>query len=175
MDITFSNKNTIKLNGKSSSIVINPQSEVKADLLLFTSPESPQYETRSFNSPGEYEVLGSMVDGVEIAPENTAYSMVVDDIHVAYLTDIDAQLTDDQLEHMDSVDIMIVSVKDDKSELVNKLVGQIEPRILIPIMESEAELAKIKAEYGKDVEAVDSFKIAKKDLPADSQQLVILK
>jgi hypothetical protein len=175
MDITFSNKDTIKLNGKNSSIVINPQSEVKADLLLFTNPESAQYETRSFNSPGEYEVLGSMVDGVEISPENTCYSLVIDDIHVAYLTEIDAQLTDEQLEHMDSVDILVVNVKDDKAELINKLVGQIEPRILIPIMESEAELAKIKAEYGKDVEAVDSLKIAKKDLPVDNQQLVILK
>jgi hypothetical protein len=175
MDITFSNKDTIKLNGKNSTIVINPQGEVKADLLLFTNPESAQYETRSFNSPGEYEVMGSMVDGVGLSIDNTAYSMVVDDIHVAYLTDAEAILSDDQLEHMDAVDILIISVKDDKSELINKLVGQIEPRILIPIMSSEAELAKIKAEYGKDVEAVDSFKINKKDLPADSQQLVILK
>lgn len=175
MDITFSNKDSIKLNGKTSTIVINPSSEVKADLLLFTNPESPQYETRSFNGPGEYEVLGSMVDGVEIAPGNTAYSLVIDDIHVAYMVGVEAQLTDDQLEHMDSVDILIVKVTDDKSELINKLVGQIEPRILIPIMDSEAELAKIKAEYGKDVEAVDSFKIVKKDLPVDNQQLVILK
>lgn len=175
MDITFSNKDTIKLAGKNTSIVINPGSEVKADLLLFTSPESPQYATRSFNSPGEYEVMGSMVDGVEITSENTAYSLVIDDIHLAYMSGIDAQLSDAQLEHMDAVDILIVKVADDKSELINKLVSQIEPRILIPIMESEAELGKIKAEYGKDVEAVESFKIVKKDLPADSQQLVILK
>ena len=175
MDITFSNKDTIKLNGKNSTIVINPQGEVKADLLLYSKPEAPQGETREFHGPGEYEVMGSMVDGVGLSADNTAYSLVVDDIHVAYLTDAEATLSDDQLEHMDAVDILIVSVKDDKADLVNKLMTQIEPRILIPIMESESELAKIKAEYGKDVEAVDSFKINKKDLPVDSQQLVILK
>ncbi len=175
MDITFSNKDTIKLSGKSSTIVLNPATETKADLLLFSSPESAQYDTRSFNGPGEYEVLGSMVDGVEINPENTAYSLVIDDIHVAYMVGLDAQLSDEQLEHMDSVDILIVAVKDDKAELINKLVGQVEPRILIPIMESATELGKIKAEYGKDVEAVDSFKVTKKDLPVDNQQLVILK
>jgi len=175
MDITFSNKDTIKLNGKSATIVINPASEVKADLLLFSNPESPQYETKSFNGPGEYEVLGSMVDGVEVGPDNTAYSLVIDDIHVAYLANMDSQLTDDQLERMDGVDIMIVSVDSDKAELINKLVGQVEPRILIPMMSSEAELGKIKAEYGKDVEAVESYKVAKKDLPVDTQQLVILK
>ena len=82
MDITFSNKDTIKLSGKSSTIVLNPATETKADLLLFSSPESAQYDTRSFNGPGEYEVLGSMVDGVEINPENTAYSLVIDDIQI---------------------------------------------------------------------------------------------
>jgi hypothetical protein len=76
---------------------------------------------------------------------------------------------------MGGVDILAISVKDDKSDLMNKIITQVEPRILIPIMENEGELTKIKAEFGKDVEPTDKFKIVKKDLPTDSQQLVILK
>jgi hypothetical protein len=36
-------------------------------------------------------------------------------------------------------------------------------------------LAKIKAEFGKDVEVVEKYKVTKKDLPTDSQELVLLK
>lgn len=175
MDITFSDRNTIKISAKSANIVINPKGEAKADLLLYTAPTDSQSETRSFSSPGEYEVMGCMVDGVAIAEDNTAYSLVVDDIHVSYAIDLDGNLSDDQIERMDGVDILIISVKDDKSEIMNKIITQIEPRVLIPLVEDAAELAKIKAEFGKDTEAVERYKVTKKDLPTDSQELVILK
>jgi hypothetical protein len=175
MDITFSNKNSIKLAGKNASIVINPDKETKADLYLFSNPEAFQGDFKAFYGPGEYEVLGSMVDGIEITPENTCYSVVIDDMHVTYAIDMESTFSDGQLDRMGGVDILAISVKDDKSDLMNKIITQVEPRILIPIMENEGELTKIKAEFGKDVEPTDKFKIVKKDLPTDSQQLVILK
>lgn len=175
MDITFSDHNTIKIAAKSANIVINPKGEAKADLLLFTSPSDSNLETRNFSSPGEYEVMGCMVDGVAITQGNTAYSLVVDDIHISYAVDLEDNLSDDQIERMDGVDVLIISVKDDKSELLNKVITQIEPRVLIPLVQNEAELAKMKAEFGKDVEAVERYKVTKKDLPTEHQELVILK
>lgn len=175
MDITFSNQNTIKISAKSANIVINPKDDAKADLLLFSAPAKPKANTRSFSTPGEYEVMGCMVDGVAISEANTAYSLVVDDVHVSYAVDLQEALSDDQIERMDGVDVLIISVKDDKSELMNKIVSQIEPRVLIPLVEDTSELAKIKAEFGKDVEATERYKVSKKDLPTDSQELVILK
>lgn len=175
MDITFSNNNTIKLSAKSANIVINPTVEVKADLLLYSSPTEQKTDTRAFSGPGEYEVMGCMVDGIPVAESNTAYSLVVDDIHVSYAIDLEGTLTDDQIERMDGVDVLIISVKDDKAELMNKIITQIEPRVLIPLVKDAGELAKIKAEFGKDVEATEKYKVNKKDLPEDSQELVILK
>lgn len=175
MDITFSNQNTIKLSAKSANIVINPQKDTKADLLLFTAPTDEKTDVRSFSSPGEYEVLGCMVDGIVINQGNTAYSLVVDDVHVSYAINLEGTLSDEQIERMDGVDVLIISVVDDKAEVMNKIITQIEPRVLIPLVQNEAELAKIKAEFGKDVEAVERYKVSKKDLPTDSQELVILK
>jgi len=175
MDITFSNKESIKLAGKNATIVINPVAETKADLYLFTNPEAFQGDFKAFYGPGEYEVLGSMVDGIEITPENTCYSVVIDDMHVTYAINMAETFSDDQLDRMEGVDILVISVEGDKSELMNKIITQVEPRILVPIIQNEAELAKIKSEFGKDVEPTDKFKIVKKDLPTDTQQLVILK
>jgi hypothetical protein len=175
MDITFSNQNSIKLAGKNATIAINPEKETKADLMLFSDPEGFQGDFKAFYGPGEYEVLGCMVDGIEITPENTCYSVVIDDMHVTYAINMTETFSDAQLDRMGGVDILIISVKDDKSELMNKIITQVEPRILMPMLQNEGELAKIKAEFGKDVEPTDKFKVAKKDLPTDSQQLVILK
>ncbi len=175
MDITFSNKESIKLAGKNATIVINPEAETKADLYLFTNPEAFQGDFKAFYGPGEYEVLGCMVDGIEITPENTCYSVVIDDMHVTYAINMTETFSDDQLDRMEGVDILVISVEGDKSELMNKIITQVEPRVLIPMIQNEAELAKIKSEFGKDVEPTDKFKIVKKDLPTDSQQLVILK
>lgn len=175
MDITFSNQNTIKISAKSASIVINPEGPTKADLLLFSSFTEDKFDARAFCSPGEYEVMGCMVDGIKIGTNNTAYSMVIDDVHVGYAMDLEETLSDDQIERMDGVDVLIVGVKDDKAELMNKIITQIEPRVLIPLVQNESELAKIKAEFGKDVEATEKYKVTKKDLPTDSQELVILK
>ena len=175
MDITYSDKNTIKIAGKSANVAINAASGTKADLLLFTDPSTKVVPEKSFYGPGEYEVMGMMVDGVEIAASNTAYSLVVDDMHITYAIDLNTALTDAQLERMDGVDILIISVQDSKADLMNKIISQVEPKVLIPIMDSEAELAKIKAEFGKDSEPIDKYKVSKKDLPTDNQQLVILK
>lgn len=175
MDITFSNRQSIKLDGRNATIAINPESESKADLYLFTDKEAFQGNFKAFYGPGEYEVLGCMVDGIEITQDNTCYSVVIDDMHVTYAVNLSETFTDSQLDRMGGVDILIISVKDDKSELLNKIITQVGPRVLIPLVENESELAKIKAEFGKDVEPTERFKIAKKDLPTDSQQLVILK
>jgi hypothetical protein len=175
MDITFSDKNTIKISGKSADVAINAASGTKADLLLFTDPSTKVVTEKSFQGPGEYEVMGMMVDGVEIDASNTAYSLVIDDMHITYAIGLEAPLTDAQLERMDGVDILVISVQDSKADLMNKIISQVEPKVLIPIMDSELELAKIKAEFGKDTEPIDKYKLSKKDLPIDSQQLVILK
>jgi len=175
MDITLSNINSIRLAGKKATISINPEKDTKADVSLFTDPEALQGDFKAFYGPGEYEVLGSMLDGIEISPDNTCYSVVIDDIHVTYAINMTEIFSDAQQDRMGGVDILIVSVKDDKSELIDKIITQVEPRILIPIIENEVELAKIKAEFGKNVEPIDKLKIAKKDLPTDTQQLVLLK
>lgn len=175
MDITFSGRNSIKISAKTVDIAINPESQTKADFILFNSVQSISSEIRTFNSPGEYEVMGCMVDGVYISGDNTAYSLVVDDVHIGYIVALEETLTDEQIESIGGVDVLIIGAKEDQAELINKVVGQIEPRILIPILHNQVELDKVKVEFGKDVDAIDKFKVSKKDLPSGSQELVILK
>ncbi len=63
-----------------------------------------------------------------------------------------------------------------------KLIGQIEPRIVIPIQYQSSGMKSsysglepfLKAMGGKALEPQEKFKIVKKDLPTDDTQVVIL-
>lgn len=175
MDITFSNRNSINISTKLLNIAINPEDQVKADLLLFSSLTDKKHEARFFCGPGEYEVLGCMVDGIYINTNNTAYSLVVEDMNICYMVDLEEALSDKQVEQIDGVDVLIVSVKDDQPELMNRIIAQITPRVMIPLAQNQGALDKIKTEIGQDVEAIERFKLTKKDLIDSNQELVILK
>lgn len=177
MEITLSQKNALKLSAKSGVIVFNPTPEDKATVGLFTSQTDTVSEKngRVFMGPGEYEVQGSMIEGIGLGQNNTAYSVVADGLHVFYAQGVTKTFTDAEVERIDGVDIMILNVEEDKAELMNGVISQIEPKVIIPLNENEAELKTLAAEFGAEINPVEKFKIAKKELPEDSQQLVVLK
>lgn len=177
MEITLTQKNALKLSAKSGAIVINPTAEDKATVSLFTEPTDKATEKngRVFMGPGEYEVQGSMIEGIGLKGNNTAYSVIADGLHVFYAQGVTKTFTDAEVERIDGVDILILNVDEDKAELMNGVISQIEPKVIIPLNENEAELKVLAAEFGAEINPVEKFKVTKKELPEDSQQLVVLK
>ncbi len=177
MEITLSQKNALKLQAKSGVIVLNPTPEDKATVSLFTSQVDSASEKngRVFTGPGEYEVQGSMIEGISLGTNNTAYSVVVEGLHVFYALGVTKTFTDAQLERIDGVDVLILNVDEDKAELMNGVISQIEPKVIVPLNEDEKELKVLAAEFGAEITPVEKCKVTKKELPEDSQQLVVLK
>jgi L-ascorbate metabolism protein UlaG (beta-lactamase superfamily) len=176
MEITLLQKETIKLHTKAASVVINPESDTKADI-SFASTGAQGFEKggKAFAGPGEYEVLGCMIDGIALSKENTGFSVFAEGIHVFFAKAVEKSFTDEQVERIDGVDVLVINVNEDKAELMNAIISQIEPKIVIPLNENDAEMKILTAEFGGSTEPVEKFKIAKKDLPEDSKQLVVLK
>ena len=97
--------------------------KVTADIVT-VSHQSPNHsnvsgvghEPRVVSGPGEYEVAGVLIGGIATAeepgkgPRNTAYVMRVEDISICHLGDIAGKLTNQQIEALGGVDVLLVPV-----------------------------------------------------------------
>ena len=148
------------------------------------------------NGPGEYEIKGIFVYGIPAfhdkqqgkeRGETTIFviKLLEEDITIAHLGDLGHVLTNDQLEHLEKIDILLVPVGGkvtiDAKEAV-EVINQIEPRMAIPMHYKTAGLKltdiagvdSFTKEIGVSVETVDKLKIAKKDLPVEEMRVVVL-
>jgi L-ascorbate metabolism protein UlaG (beta-lactamase superfamily) len=145
------------------------------------------------DAPGEYDVKGVMVQGIEAFHDskngaergkNIVYRIEMDDLTIVHLGDLGHALTDEQLEQLDKVDILMIPVGGKSTidaKVVVEVIGQLEPRIVIPmhykLSESKADLdpvEKFVKELGVEPKHEEKLKIAKKDLPQEGMDLVIL-
>ena len=145
--------------------------------------------------PGEYEVKGVFVKGIDSFHDdvdgkdrgkNTIYTIETENIRFCHLGDFgQKQLTDDQLEKIGPVDILMIPVGGvytiDASQ-AQKIVGQVDPKIVIPMhfelpkltvkLDSVEKFLKI---MGKNsVESVDKLNIKVSSLPKDGDMSIIV-
>ncbi|PWB38875.1 MAG: hypothetical protein C3F02_01255 [Parcubacteria group bacterium] len=198
MTISWYGFNYFKLQNGEESLIFNPYTldkvthfgKAKADMVLFSDPAKVaevkmDAETFVVDSPGEYEVKNMFVYGRQIG-QQIVYVVNFDKIKVAFLGEMeDRELTNGDLELLEDADVLILPVGDGaylNSKQAVKLIGQIEPRVVIPSCHS-AGTFKLKSdpvavfvkEFGVKAEELDKFKVKKADLPQDDVKLVILK
>ncbi len=145
--------------------------------------------------PGEYEKSGIYIEGIKSFHDNaegrqrglnTIYVIRFDDLRICHLGDLGQhELTDEQVEAIDEVDILMVPVGGvytvDGAQAV-KIINQIEPKIIIPMhykiqglnidLEDSKKFLK---EIGLKPEEVETYKINKKNLPTEKINLVTFK
>lgn len=176
MDITFLGKTGFKIVARELTVTIDAKAGLKADLHLYSSrQEQKPAEGLLFDGPGEYEVKGAMIDGVSLGGNNTAFSLLIDDVRLAHLGNLDQDsLSDNELQAIGTVDVLMVPLDGRKAEVTSKLISQLEPRIIIPMDYDDASLKSFASETGAKGDTQERLKVSRKDLPEDSQQVVIL-
>lgn len=176
MDIAFLGKTGFKVAARDLTVAIDAMTSLKADLHLYSSKqEGDKLEALLFDGPGEYEVKGAMIDGVKLDGNNTAFSLLVDDIRLAHLGNLTQDsLTDGQLQAIGAVDVLMVPLNGRKAEVTSKLISQLEPRIIIPMDYDETSLKGFISETGSTGDKLDRLKINHKDLTEDAQKVVVL-
>lgn len=143
-------------------------------------------------NPGEYETRGVFVYGIPaIATDSkgkkdkaTIYKLISEDVSIAHLSSISEALTDEQLERLGNVDILLLPVGGNGAldyKKAPEIISQIEPRIVIPMYckneGQKTELATMDdfiKSCGLKSETMEKLRIAKKDLMAEDTRLVIL-
>ncbi|TSC94671.1 MAG: hypothetical protein CEN87_392 [Parcubacteria group bacterium Licking1014_1] len=145
----------------SADIVIDPFDEsiglklpnFSADILLVTHQHHDHNNIKGIkgapflvSGPGEYEVKGVFIQGIpsfhddkegKEKGQNTIYTIETEEMKFCHLGDLgQKQLTDEQLEKIGAVDVLMIPVGGEftiSSQEAQKIVSQIEPKIVIPM------------------------------------------
>lgn len=157
IDIEYKGANCTVIATKNTTIVCDPKltlvglkDVVVKDAVFITTEDRFKIEDERsrlyINGPGEYEVGDFSIKGIAAqrhidTPDqekvSTVYRVEADDVRIAILGNIDAKLTETQLEQLGVVDVLILPVGGggytlDATSAVS-IVRQIEPRVVIPV------------------------------------------
>ena len=154
MEIQYFGANCVRLSTKKASIIVDDNlSELgqksvakSGEIALFTGTHSssPKTEKIVIDQPGEYEVSDVSISGIaarshidEEGKRNaTIFKIVDDDIRVVVAGHIYPELTDEQLENIGMVDVLIIPVGGNGYTLDGigalKIIRKIDPKLVIP-------------------------------------------
>ena len=175
----------------------------KADMVLITHNHDDHNNAAALkedplliDGPGEYEIKGIDITGIPAFHDKkngaergqvTLYKIEVEDISILHLADFGQdKLTDEQLEKIGDVDVLMIPVGGvytiDSEEAV-KIINQIEPRIVVP-MHYKIQGLTIKLDpiekFLKSMgaghkEPVEKLALKKKELGGEEMEIVVMK
>jgi len=188
---------TVIIDPYSPSVGLKPP-RLSTDILLLTSDREAHGNQKTVSGepflvsgPGEYEVKNIFVWGHAIdhngdqPRRTTVYVIEAEDLSIAHLGDLNVVPTEEQLDRLEGVDILMIPVGGHHvldAKKASALISEIEPRVVIPMYYKNnglkmplASLDAFSKELGvKGSEKLDKYKISKKDLPQDETKVVIL-
>jgi len=176
---------------------------LKADIIT-VSHSSPHHnytagvkgEFKVIDSPGEYEIGGAFITGINLVPprqgkndtssqNNNVFVFYMDEFTICHLGDLNHVPTQNQVEDMGSIDVLLVPVGGGRTALnatqAAEVISLIEPYIVIPIHYRLPDLTvdldpvdKFLKEMGiSKAESVPSLKLTKSGLPEETQVVVM--
>jgi uncharacterized protein len=182
--------NCVSIQNQEAELVIDPQDiekELKsakaAEVFLLSSGQklskaSLKSDSFIIDMPGEYDTKGFFIMGLHGITDMVTYIIESEGIRVCRLSGIKKELTDEHLEDISDVDILVIDIgnNSDANEISAKIVNQIEPRIIIPIgYESLKPPKTFLEEMGaSENEQQNKLSIKKKDLPQEETKVIIL-
>ena len=205
MEIKFYGGNCIKITSKKNSIVVDDSSKIglksivtDKDIYLLTDKRVADRADKAYfsiDSPGEYEVADVSIHGVparahidmEKTSNATMYRVIVDDVRIAIVGHIHPDLTEDQLEDLGTIDVLIVPIGGNGYTLdgvgAQKVIRKIEPKVIIPTHYDNKSLNfevpqasltdALSALAMEPAETLDSFKIKNGDV-GEGPRLIVL-
>lgn len=191
-DLEYKGGNSVVFSSKKASLIVDPKlslvglKDIKTKDEIELATESrfrvPNSDARIIiECPGEYEVGDFTIRGIAATRHidtideeklSTIYRVECGDIKVAVIGNIDPKLSDDQLEAIGVVDILVLPVGGGGYTLdatsAAAVVRSIEPKVVVPVHYADDglsyevpqdELAVFISELGAPVETVAKYKI----------------
>ncbi len=202
MEIQYYGANCVRIVTKKATIVVDDLTGGVAksgDIVLFTGEHGNKLKAEvkiEIDQAGEYEVSDASIQGItarshlEQAGDQsvTIYKIIGDDLRIAVMGHIYPELSDEQLESLGTIDVLIIPVGGGGYTLdaigALKLIKEIEPKIIIPTHYADTEinyevpqasLADVLKEISMEPkETVPKLKLKANELLGESNQLIIL-
>jgi len=194
MEISFLGANAVALNTKTAKILVDPSvpgvkvDSGRANIILLTHPQEIKVKVDRLliDTPGEYEVKLVSFKGIparshmDEAGKHSATMYRIDsaDARVGIIGHIYPDLSDEQLEALGTLDILVIPVGGNgytlDDEGAAKVVRQIEPKIVIPVHYADpavkyevpqAELKEFIDEIGGPVQEAQQYKAKSGEYP----------
>lgn len=179
--------------GEKINILIDPDavcSNEKANIVLVSEPQGQAIKLADtfflINSPGEYEIKGIFIRGIEVNLNNkngmianTIYTIEASRMRICYLGNLgQKEFPPEQLERIGSVDALIFPVSGGLSpKEIRKIISQIEPKVVIPLEQKnkKVELKDFLREMGvKEMEERKYIVLKKQDLKEEEMKVIAL-
>lgn len=198
MHIFWHGISCVKIQTHDAVFIFNPYSDsvgitmpkLKAEVVVTTNPaneqsnniERLQGEPFVISGAGEYEVKGMHIHGMEYADGSVFYITKSEGITVAHLGTLNMPLTDEHLEALEGVDILLLPLACAEGVTPDKVVANIEPRIVIPIAYKTSKVKIALPEFDafakdmglKDTTPEEKLLIKFKDLPQEETVIKVL-
>ncbi len=208
MDIDWYGHSCFRLREQGTTIITDPYDKsigyvmprIRADIVT-VSHDSPSHsgvlavkgEPKVLNKPGEYEVGGIFVTGIQTwlevvkgqpKEENVIFVFEFDGLTVCHLGDLAKVLTQAQVEALPDIDILMVPVGGHgalDADKAAEVISLLEPHVVIPMhyrtSATTVELdpiGKFLKEMGVTEQTPqDSLRITKADLPEETQVIIL--
>ena len=171
MDISYLDKNSIKIRSKYAGFVVDPSSDgpkISSDAVILLNRKCDLSKVVDYriiiNSPGEYEVKGEKVIGARVN-DGLVYSLLFDGLAVTMGRTSDISKIKDNAY---ACQMAILNVDD---EFSSSIITNLEPKIVILYGENKENGVKI---LGKqNVLAAKKFTITKDKLPEEMEVVVL--
>jgi hypothetical protein len=190
MQIQWQQNNSLIIKGKDYRIVINPIIEenskpiitIKDNDLTISTNKIAYHNDKGYHisGAGEYSYQGVTVrvKAIKNSSDNSVINLVslgAEGVVLGIILGINQELSASQLEFLGSPDILIMSMNSSfGSEKSIQLINAVEPRIVIPTYETEAQLQALSSEYGVKSEPQAEIVIKKADLPFEAIEIKAL-
>ena len=208
-ELTWLGHACFRLRSRDVVIVLDPVgrhlgydiSRVKADIVTISHHHSGhdaadqlRGEPKIIDGPGEYEIKDVFITGIRAFHDteqgarfgyNTIYAIQLEDMIFCHLGDLGHALTSDQVEHIGSVDVLMVPVGGGSLSAAKavEVISQLEPGLVVPMhyATSEASVApgidtldKFNREMGHhEAVARDKLTVRRSDIPEQTQIVVL--
>ena len=156
MEITYHGTSCIRLRGREAQVVIDPPangpaSKLGPDIVVRTDKPTDSGllrpkagKAQEVAGPGEFEVKGVAIRGLA-AGNTTIMQVEIDDVRVVSVGALTKPMTEDQIDTLGHVDVLILPVGGGDSLSptdATKLARAIEPAIVIPLRFSGDDLTE---------------------------------
>lgn len=201
MHITWHGLTAVRLQTKEAQILIDPYQAStglkipggKVDVLASTDIQDERcnnldkfYEGAfRIEGAGEFEVKGTFMYGLPKTAnqgKGAIFFIESEDLTLAHLGWCGTELTAEQLEYIEGVDVLMLPLGAMAESVWSKIVSQVEPRVIIPMAFHQSGVkAKLppvasflKALGAKDVKPEPKVILKKKDLPQEETKIILL-